>query len=340
MSSPHAPSIAFRRERESAWRELEGLISKIEGKSLRTLSERELLRLPVLHRAAVSSLSVARAISLDRNLLEYLETLTARSHACVYSVRRSFLEACRELFLSSYPAAVWRARGYAVLSIALLAASILLAYLLVLDDLDRYYSLVSEDMAQGRDPSATDDVLREVVYSEDESSGASLTRFASMLFSHNTQVGFLCFSLGFAAGIPVVWLLVTNGMILGAMVALYDTRDLASDFWAWVLGHGVTELLAITLCATAGFLQAKAIIVPGRRSRLDSLALAGRQAGRIVIGTIVLFVIAALLEGYFRQIVQSKSVRFTVAAASGAFWIYYFCWIGRRAAHAEDHAHG
>jgi len=51
------------------------------------LSLDELQRLPILYRAALSSLSVARTIVLDRNLLLYLETLSTRAFLAVYGPR-------------------------------------------------------------------------------------------------------------------------------------------------------------------------------------------------------------------------------------------------------------
>ena len=51
------------------------------------------MRLPGLHRAALSSLSVARAISLDRNVVEYLEMLATRAHFAVYGTKRHLREA-------------------------------------------------------------------------------------------------------------------------------------------------------------------------------------------------------------------------------------------------------
>jgi len=40
--------------------------------------------------------------------------------------------------------------------------------------------------------------------------------------------------------------------------------------------------------------------------------------------------IAGLIEGVFRQTVTSVAIRFTVAGATAAWWIYYFGFVGRR----------
>ena len=72
-------SSQFRKEREASWRELDALVARMEQRSGVALEPSELMRLPTLYRAALSSLSVARAISLDRSLLGYLENLANRA---------------------------------------------------------------------------------------------------------------------------------------------------------------------------------------------------------------------------------------------------------------------
>lgn len=321
-------SVEFRAERERSWRRLETLVERVESDGIRSLKESELMELPVLHRAAVSALSVARAITLDRNLLEYLEGLTSRSYFCVYGVRREFLRTLRAFFGHRFPAAVRAAWKQVVLSMAFLFIGVLAGMALTLDDSDRYYAFVGEAMAQGRDPAASDAELRAVLYEEDVTAADTLTFFATLLFQHNTQVGILCFALGFAAGVPVFWLLFTNGLLLGAMGALYQSRGMGVDFWGWVMPHGVTELLAIVLCGAAGLLQGGAVLFPGRQSRLDSLKTAGRQAGTIVIGCVLLFFVAALIEGFFRQLVHSVAVRYATVFGTAVLWALYFFGLG------------
>jgi hypothetical protein len=79
MDSAVLKSTQFRREREPSWRELEDLLEKLRRGSPRSLTPHELTRLPTLYRGALSSLSVARSISLDQGLLAYLESLANRA---------------------------------------------------------------------------------------------------------------------------------------------------------------------------------------------------------------------------------------------------------------------
>jgi uncharacterized membrane protein SpoIIM required for sporulation len=119
--------------------------------------------------------------------------------------------------------------------------------------------------------------------------------------------------------------------MLGAFATLYGSRGLGVQFWGWLLPHGVTEILALLLCAASGLAIAESLIFPGRHTRLRNLALRGREAGVVVVGAVVMFLIAGCIEGVFRQLVHSTPIRYAVALSSAAAWTLYFTLAGRRA---------
>ena len=104
-------SSEFRKGRAEGWLELERLVNRVERQGIRRLSLDELQRLPILYRAALSSLSVARTIVLDRNLLLYLETLSIRAFLAVYGPRANPITGLRTFFAQELPAAVRSARS-------------------------------------------------------------------------------------------------------------------------------------------------------------------------------------------------------------------------------------
>lgn len=332
-AGPMAPrSVAFRREREASWQELERLVRQAGRQGITSLSAAETARLPTLHRAATSALSVARAISLDRNLVEYLESLTARSFGCVYAPRTPARAAAVELLAHRFPRAVRSLRRLVAVAALCLLAGTLTGFLLTRADPERYFSFVPEGLAAGRDPGASTETLRDALYTTPGSPGEMLTAFSSFLFTHNAQVAILCFALGFAAGLPVIFLLLQNGFLLGAMAQLYASRGLSTEFWAWILPHGVTELGAIVLCGAAGLRLGQALVFPGRLSRLDNLALQGRAMAVVLAGCVAMLFVAALFEGYFRQLVHDVSLRYAMAGLLTACWGLYFLRAGRRVA--------
>jgi uncharacterized membrane protein SpoIIM required for sporulation len=340
MAAPEAEgyvlkSVEFRREREASWRELEAILAAVDRGGLAALGADQLYRLPALYRGAVSSLSVARSISLDRALVGYLDNLAARAYVTVYGAKRGYWSAVAHFFLRRFPGLVWRMRRHLAVAVLLLAAGTLTGYHLTAADPERYFALVPEAMAQGREPATSREDLLEVLRGggrDDDGGAGGLGAFASFLFTHNARIGMLCFAFGFAAGVPVALLLFGNGVLLGAFAALHHRQDLALEMWGWLLPHGVTELLAVCLCGAAGLAVGQALVFPGRARRLDALAAAGRRAAAVVLGSLVLFLVAGLIEGYFRQLVLADAPRYALAAATAVLWLAYFGGLGPRAA--------
>jgi uncharacterized membrane protein SpoIIM required for sporulation len=325
---PVLRSAQFRREREHAWRELAELVARAEREGLASLTAGELNRLPSLYRGAASALAVTRAVSLDKNLLDYLTALVGRAYICVYAGRRPAARLLADFFRRRFPAAVRRHAVFLGAALAVLGLGVLAGFQLTSADPERYYSFVGEGMAGGCSPASSTAELRAVLYQRPASWPALLTLFASFLFTHNARIGILCFALGFAAGAPVPYLLFANGLALGAMAALYHSRGLGFEFWAWVLPHGVTELLAVCLCAAGGLALGTSLVFPGRHTRLENLRRGGREAALLAAGAVALFFAAALVEGFFRQLVQSPAVRAAVAGTSLVFWLGYFLLAG------------
>jgi hypothetical protein len=52
----------------------------------------------------------------------------------------------------------------------------------------------------------------------------------------------------------------------------------------------------------------------------------GRRAAEIAVGAVLMFFVAAILEGVFRQLVASTPWRFTIGALTGIGWLVYFIW--------------
>jgi uncharacterized membrane protein SpoIIM required for sporulation len=326
------PSAVFRREREPSWRKLDRLLAQIDAGGIRRLSAGDLADLPHLYRTALSSLSIARATSLDRNLVAYLETLAIRGYFGVYGPPRRLRAVVASFLVRDFPAAARRFRWHVALAAGFLAIGFVTGWFAVARDHELYYSFVPEQLAGGRDFEASTDELRDTLYG-----GEGSAAFATRLFVHNARVGILCFALGFAAGVPVFLLMVQNGAILGAFCALFASRGLGFELAGWLLPHGVTELLAIVLCGGGGLVLAERLVLPGRATRLDALADGGRKAGLLATGAVAMLFVAGLVEGIFRQEVRDDDVRYAVVMLTALWWAWYFGVgaAGRRAAGGE-----
>lgn len=311
----------FRAAHEADWQRLDALVTRIEKRSVSALSEDDLLALPLLYRSALSCLSVARATSLDRALIGYLEQLSTRAYFQLYGVPTSAPRQLARFFVRGWPLAVqalWRETLFALF---LMVAGALASYLLVRSDPSWFYAIIPDALAQGRDPSASAQALSKTIYAREES---MLATFATALFTHNAQIAIFSFALGVAFAVPTALLIMYNGLMLGAFFAVFAGKGLGMGFAGWVMIHGTTELFAITLAGAAGFRIGMAIVFPGRYARRDAMVMAGRSAATVMAGTVVMLAIAGLLEGIGRQTVLGDGMRYTIGLAMLAGWLVYF----------------
>ncbi len=322
-------SKAWRAAREAEWQRLEALLAIAEKKSVRALDDEELMALPLLYRGALSSLSVARETSLDLELVTYLEALCARAYFFVYGVRTSPWRRLSAFFLRDWPEAVrdlWRETLVAAL---LLLIGVLAGFLLVTNDPFWFGAFVPEQLAAGRDFSASSDFLAGTLY-ETEADGW-LGAFATFLFTHNSQVAILCFALGFAFGVPTALLLVHNGAMAGAFLALFTSHGLGLELGGWLMIHGSTELFAIILAGAAGLRIGSTVVFPGEAPRLAAASRAGRAAALAMAGVVVMLFVAALLEGVGRRTITSDGLRYAIAVGMLALWLAFYYLPRRRA---------
>ncbi|PZQ53196.1 MAG: hypothetical protein DI555_17090 [Novosphingobium pentaromativorans] len=322
-------SDRFRLEREADWQRLEAIVSRMEKGRLRRLSDEDLLALPGLYRTVASSLSIARETSLDAATLAYLEGLVQRAWFVVYGPRSSLWDWLRGFLGGGWSAAVRTIWLDILVALAVMVAGTAVGWLLVAHDVDWYHALVGGDMAGGRVPGATPEALRRTLFGEADRSGMSL--FATQLFSNNSQVSILAFALGFAFGIPSLLLLIHNMAMLGAMLWLYNGAGLLVDFAGWLAVHGTTELFAILLAGAAGLHIGRALAFPGNRPVLQATAEAGRRAALVMTGVVLMLIVAALLEGFARQLVDQTFGRFAIGGFMLALWCaYFFAFRGNR----------
>lgn len=322
-------STQLRRESEAAWHELEQLVSIVERKGLKKLTAEQTLKLPALYRQTLSSLSVARSISLDAAMLAYLESLSARAYLAIYGVNAGFGSSLWDVLWYRVPAAIRQAIPFILAATLVFLAGTVTAYALVSGNPDWYFSFMPEEMASGRTPTSHDDDLRLALYPLEILDMNRLQFFSSFLFTHNAGIAMLAFALGFAFGIPTILLLFHNGCTLGAFIALYAGRGMTTDVLAWLSVHGTTEISAILICGAGGMMLGSAAAFPGRYGRLTNLSEKGRQAALMLVAGIIMLFAAGFLEGYARQLVTDIHSRFAIGAGMFALWLFWFTRGGR-----------
>lgn len=323
-------SARFRQEREADWRRLETLVGQAERQGLQRMSFSDARDLAALYHQAATSLAIAREITLDRALLEYLEALTARAYLSVYAPQERIGGLFARFMSRGAPLAMRRSWLFILFGFLCMGLGGLVGYLLYFENAAWFYVFLPTDLAGGRGPDASTTYLRSVIY-DDSPQIDGLGSFATYLFSHNTRIAIFVFGLGVFLCVPAILLTFYNGLILGAFVALHVDRGLGWDIFGWLSIHGVTELSAICIACGGGLMLGAAILFPGMQSRADALRDAGRDAVKLALVAALMLVAAALLEGFGRQLVQDMWLRLAIGWGAGAGWLAWFLLSGRAA---------
>ena len=334
--TPLVNATRFRQAHEEDWSRLEQIVTRMEKRSIRSLSDEDLLALPGLYRTTLSSLSVARDTSLDRALIAFLERLSTRAYFQIYGVQTPAWRQLTGFFARGWPNAVralWRETLFCV---TLTIGAALVAYLLIRSDPSWFYSMIPEGLADGRDPSATAEFLRSTLYNSPKDKDGPLGVFATFLFTHNSQIAIFAFALGFAFAVPTVLLILYNGLMLGAFYAIFAAKGLGPNVTGWLMIHGTTEIFAICIAGAAGIRIGTAIAFPGRASRMDSAVQAGRLAATAMAGTVIMLAVAGLLEGVGRQTINDDGWRMLIGSAVLIGWLtYFYAWLSIKGARGQ-----
>ena len=278
------------------WAGFAARLAEAQRKGLKGLGEDGVREFVAEYRDLASDLARLRTASKGGEVDEvfYLNRLVAGAHNLLYRRRAIRPQDIARFMLADVPAEIRASALPILLAAALLFGPAAIAATAVLRD----PSVAEAFLPPGMLDRAENGVRRAKSgdgYIEDPQLFRPV--MAPSIVTNNVQVAIAAFAFGVTAGLLTVFLLVSNGISLGAVFGLYGSKGIASLLLAFVAPHGVLELTAICISGGAGFLLAAALLIPGERTRRRALIENGRRAIKLVAGAALLLLIAGTLEG-------------------------------------------
>jgi uncharacterized membrane protein SpoIIM required for sporulation len=315
-------------KRKSHWLRLEHLLDQSHKQGLKSLTRSELQELGLLYRQAAADLSAVREDPTAQYYSRSLNLLLARAHNIIYSGEKSSPFNIVHFYRYTYPGIFRRQLPLVTVAFLLFMAGAVAGLLMSV--------IHPEFMRSFLGPAMMESLERHEMWTKSVVSVKPLA--ASGIMTNNMTVAFLAFALGIIPGLgalssvlfkvmipDTVTLLVFNGMMLGVVGAACWFYGMSLSLWSFVAPHGVLELPAIFIAGGAGLRIAKALLFPGLLSRRESLAQAGPEAVRLLVGTIPILIIAGTIEGFISPSLQiTPRWKFTLAAAIATI---FFCYL-------------
>lgn len=293
----------------AAWSRLSGLVGKARAEGMARLDADELIALHEGYRRAAADLAYAQTHFPGTSTVDGLNTLVGAAHGFLYASPPRRLARIVAFFAREFPALVRRHAAPIALSSALLGGATAAAYAGAIAD---------AGLGRAFLPAQMRDAVAERLESEVEGSalpGGLGPLISTQIMLNNIQVGFTSFAGGALAGTLTVFVLVRNGLLLGALAGLFTRAGLTLPFLSLVVPHGVLEIPAIAITAGAGLVIADAILRPGEQLRRHAIKHAAGIAVRLVLGTLPVFAVAALIEGFVTPAPMGEVAKLLFGAA-------------------------
>jgi uncharacterized membrane protein SpoIIM required for sporulation len=315
--------------RRANWRELEQLCGLLEGRSRVKAPPETVSRFSVLYRAACADLALADAYQLPPGVVQYLHRLVGRAHNQLYRSRTFRMDRWfRELFVAVPQ------RLYADNCVRLAFA--LFWGIFILSAVRAYTTPGYAERAVGKEMIA---ILEESFSSpptgRDPLSGGGMAGF---YIYNNAGIGLRCFAFGVLFGVGGMYVTVFNAAILGAVFGYMAKAPppMNEHFYQFVTAHGPMELTAIVLAAGAGMRLGFALIDTKGYSRVASLRRAADVALPTVCVAVLMFLVAAGIEGFVSPSSAPYWVKAGIGVLSTVALLFYFVLLGQPRGNPES----
>lgn len=276
-------------------------------------------RFETLYHKTSHNLAYSQTYFPGEEVTMYLNELVAKAQNVLYQDQTTSWYQLKRFFGETFIHLLTRQWKFAVISCILFVIGVISSFIAVMDNPLHLYSILPDEMANGIDPNRLGE--------DDGAIDAPLMSAAIM--TNNIQVAFFAFAGGITLGILTVYILIYNGILLGALAALFWQYGKFYDFWAYIVPHGMIELTAIFIAGGSGLMMGYHILVPGAYPRSLLLKREALRSVQLLLGTIPMFVIAGIIEGYITPAAISLEAKYGVAIIT-VFALFLYIFMGNR----------
>jgi len=280
----------------------------------------------LLYRAIASDLALAQRDFPSQQVTRYLNQLVGRAHALIYRSEPLRWHQFMHFYRTEFPQLYRKLLPYTLAAFVLFLAPAIVAFWSVAVNPDWIYVIGGPGIAN---------LVAQVEQGELWTDIAPGVRSAAagLIMTNNIQVMFLTFAGGMTAGLLTLWVLINNGLHLGAIFGLLLAHELAGGLAEFVIAHGVVELSVIFLAGGCGLYVGDGLLRPGLASRRDALLQRSRVGVKLILGSAPFLVIAGVIEGFLSPSAAPWPIKLLAGVTSGVLLYAYWLGVARHPKH-------
>lgn len=244
-------------------------------------------------------LSYARTFYPRRSVRVYLNQLAQGVFTSLYKQRKQPIGSFVKFWTETVPLEMYRAR------FNLLAAFLFFAVAVVIGALSQNYDPDFVKIILGDDYVRTTE--RNIAKGNPMGVYGSMEQGSMfwMITFNNIKVAFIAFTMGIFWTVGSYFLLLQNGVMLGAFQWWFKAKGLLLTTFLTIWIHGAFEISAIIIAGAAGITVGSGLIFPRSFTRAQSLIFSAKRGLIIMLSLVPFFIIAGFLESYVTRHYQT-----------------------------------
>ena len=312
---------SFVHTRAPLWQELSRKLAA-DG-SLWKLPPSEISRAAALYRAVSTDLMRARALGCARDVIAYLDALTAQAHNALYAASRGDRRLRLFELALDFPRAFRRAWPFMLVSGLLFWLPFGLGWFGAL----HVEGFAERVLSPGQLEAMANAYSKGFASGRDSDTDASMTGY---YVYNNVGIAFRCFATGILFGLGSIVFIVYNGLDIGTVVGHVQKSGHAENILTFMCGHGPFELTAIVIAGGAGLRMGFALLGTSGRTRVASLRAVADDLISLILGAAFFLLIAALIEGWWSPSSLPSPVKWGFSALMSALVASFLALYGRK----------
>ncbi|MDG3581665.1 stage II sporulation protein M [Galbibacter pacificus] len=240
----------------------------------------------------INDLAYAQTYYPKSKVIKYLNQLAAKAFQKIYRTKRQDTNRFVTFWKVEVPLIVYQYRRYVAYAFILFLSFVAIGVISAAND-DAFIRLILGDdyvnktleNIQNGDPVA--------IYK----SGSNWGSFIGITLN-NLYVGIRSFIYGVFGGLGTAWVLLQNGIMLGAFQYMFQAEGVLWESIRGIWIHGAMEIFAIVVEGAAGLVLGASILFPKTLSRKESFKIGVKDGVKILISTFPFTFAAGFLEGF------------------------------------------